>query len=178
MPGQAGFGTRASFAIKSRSWAGSGSWESYPLRVQRLLDILKSRPKTWLRDNRGLTPEEGKAAPGSRARRAPVRNRTLCRAAGVGVSKRDPPQNPDSQTKATGGFTPIAASGDLLWIAAMGGLGGSGVLCLIASFRMTEVSNLAPFNYFGILFAFVLGWVFFGEAPVERLFPIPFLKKR
>ena len=71
----------------------------------------------------------------------------------------------------TGGFTPIAATSDLLWIAAMGGLGGSGVLCLIASFRMTEASNLAPFNYFGILFAFVLGWVFFGEAPVDRLFP-------
>jgi drug/metabolite transporter (DMT)-like permease len=50
-------------------------------------------------------------------------------------------------------------------------MGGSGVLCLIASFRMTEPSNLAPFQYFGILFAFLLGWVFFGEAPVERLFP-------
>jgi len=71
----------------------------------------------------------------------------------------------------TGGFTPIAANSDLLWIAAMGGLGGSGVLCLVVSFRMTEPSNLAPFNYFGILFAFALGWIFFGEAPVERLFP-------
>jgi drug/metabolite transporter (DMT)-like permease len=71
----------------------------------------------------------------------------------------------------TSGFTTIAATSDLLWIAAMGGLGGSGVLFLIASFRMTEASNLAPFNYFGILFAFVLGWVFFGEAPVDRLFP-------
>jgi drug/metabolite transporter (DMT)-like permease len=36
---------------------------------------------------------------------------------------------------------------------------------------MTEPSNLAPFNYFGILFAFALGWIFFGEAPVERLLP-------
>jgi drug/metabolite transporter (DMT)-like permease len=71
----------------------------------------------------------------------------------------------------TGGFTPITANSDLLWIAAMGGLGGSGVLCLVVSFRMTEPSNLAPFNYFGILFAFALGWIFFGEAPVERLFP-------
>jgi drug/metabolite transporter (DMT)-like permease len=62
----------------------------------------------------------------------------------------------------TGGFTPIAANS---------GLGGSGVLCLVVSFRMTEPSNLAPFNYFGILFAFALGWVFFGESPVERLFP-------
>jgi drug/metabolite transporter (DMT)-like permease len=62
----------------------------------------------------------------------------------------------------TGGFTPIAANSDLLWIAAMGGLGGSGVLCLVVSFRMTEPSNLAPFNYFGILFAFALGWIFTG----------------
>ena len=72
---------------------------------------------------------------------------------------------------ATGGFSPIGATTDLLWICAMGGLGGVGVLCLIISFRMAEPSSLAPFQYFGILFAFVLGWVFIGEAPFERLFP-------
>jgi drug/metabolite transporter (DMT)-like permease len=71
----------------------------------------------------------------------------------------------------TEGFSPIVSAGDLAWIFAMGLMGGSGVLCLIASYRMTEPSNLAPFHYFGILFAFVLGWVFFGEAPVQRLFP-------
>jgi drug/metabolite transporter (DMT)-like permease len=53
----------------------------------------------------------------------------------------------------------------------MGMVGGSGVLCLVISFRMTEPSNLAPFNYFGILSSFVGGWVFFGEAPFDRLFP-------
>ena len=74
-------------------------------------------------------------------------------------------------TLATGGFTPIASGMDLLWIVTMGALGGSGLLCLIASFRMTEPSNLAPFNYFGIPFAFILGWLFFDEAPVGRLFP-------
>ena len=71
----------------------------------------------------------------------------------------------------TGGFSPIASAGDLMWIFAMGTLGGSGVLCLVISFRMTAPSNLAPFHYFGILFAFVLGWLFFGEAPFDRLFP-------
>lgn len=70
-----------------------------------------------------------------------------------------------------GGFSPIAATNDLLWIVAMGGLGGSAVLCLIVSYRMTEQSNLAPFSYFGIPIAFVLGWVFFDEAPVRDLFP-------
>jgi len=74
-------------------------------------------------------------------------------------------------TLATGGFTPVASATDLLWIFIMGALGGSGVLCLIVSFRMTEPSNLAPFNYFGIPFAFILGWLFFGEAPVGQLFP-------
>jgi drug/metabolite transporter (DMT)-like permease len=74
-------------------------------------------------------------------------------------------------TLVVGGFTPVASATDLAWIFVMGALGGSGVLCLIVSFRMTEPSNLAPFNYFGIPFAFVLGWLFFGEAPVGRLFP-------
>lgn len=72
---------------------------------------------------------------------------------------------------ATGGFSPIASVSDLAWIVAMGSLGGVGVLCLIISFRMAEPSDLAPFNYFGILYAFILGWVFFGEAPVDQLFP-------
>jgi drug/metabolite transporter (DMT)-like permease len=71
----------------------------------------------------------------------------------------------------TGGYSPIASATDLMWIIAMGALGGIGVLCLIVSFRMTEASDLAPFSYFGILYAFVLGWVFFDEAPVDQLFP-------
>ena len=49
--------------------------------------------------------------------------------------------------------------------------GGCAVLLLITSFRMTEQSNLAPFSYFGIPIAFVLGWVFFDEAPWSDLFP-------
>jgi drug/metabolite transporter (DMT)-like permease len=39
------------------------------------------------------------------------------------------------------------------------------------SYRMTEQSNLAPFSYFGIPMAFVLGWLFFDEAPWSDLFP-------
>ena len=58
-----------------------------------------------------------------------------------------------------------------LWIVAMGTLGGVGVLFLVVAYRMTKPSNLAPFDYFGILFAFVLGWIFFGEAPFDTLFP-------
>jgi len=69
------------------------------------------------------------------------------------------------------GFTPLASVTDFLWIVAMGAFGGTAVLCLVISYRMTEPSNLAPFNYFGIPMAFALGWLFFGETPFDDLFP-------
>lgn len=72
---------------------------------------------------------------------------------------------------AFGGFTPIHSLSDLGWIAAMGGFGGTAVLCLIVAYRMTEQSNLAPFSYFGIPIAFVLGWAFFAETPFDAMFP-------
>jgi drug/metabolite transporter (DMT)-like permease len=72
---------------------------------------------------------------------------------------------------ATGGFTPVASAADLGWIVAMGMFGGTAVLCLVVAYRMTEPSNLAPFSYFGIPMALLLGWVFFDEAPLDDLFP-------
>jgi len=71
----------------------------------------------------------------------------------------------------SGGFTPIQSTGDLGWIFLMGILGGSAVLALISAYRMTDSSNLAPFSYLGIPIAFVLGWLFYGEAPWRDLFP-------
>ncbi len=70
-----------------------------------------------------------------------------------------------------GGFTPLRSGSDLMWIAAMGGFGGSAVLMLVTAYRMADQSDLAPFSYFGIPIAFALGWVFYGEAPWEELFP-------
>jgi drug/metabolite transporter (DMT)-like permease len=70
-----------------------------------------------------------------------------------------------------GGFIPLATKTDLAWIALMGGFGGTAVLILMISFRMTEQSNLAPFSYFGIPLAFGLGWLFFNETPWSTLFP-------
>ena len=70
-----------------------------------------------------------------------------------------------------GGFTPVASANDMGWIMLMGMLGGTAVLFLVVSYRMTEQSNLAPFSYFGIPLAFVLGWFFFDEAPWSTLFP-------
>ncbi len=74
-------------------------------------------------------------------------------------------------TLATTGYVPIDSAGDWMWIAAMGLCGGAGVLCLVIAYRLTTPSNLAPFDYLGIVFAFALGFVFFSEAPFESLFP-------
>jgi drug/metabolite transporter (DMT)-like permease len=41
----------------------------------------------------------------------------------------------------------------------------------VIAYRMTEPSNLAPFNYVGIPIAFAMGWIFFGEAPIDDLMP-------
>ncbi|MEW9918083.1 DMT family transporter [Marimonas sp. MJW-29] len=71
----------------------------------------------------------------------------------------------------TGGFTPIGSMEDMLWIAAMGAFGGSAVLLLISAYRMADQSDLAPFSYFGIPIAFVLGWFFYDEAPWSELLP-------
>ena len=69
------------------------------------------------------------------------------------------------------GFNTITSATDMLGIILMGGLGGTAVLLLVMSYRMTEHSNLAPFSYFGIPLSFVLGWFFFNEVPWNTLFP-------
>ena len=74
-------------------------------------------------------------------------------------------------TLATTGYVPIASAADWAWIVAMGCFGGCGVLLLVVAYRRTSPSNLAPFDYFGIPFAFALGWIFFDEAPFGELFP-------
>ena len=71
----------------------------------------------------------------------------------------------------TSGYHPVATVVDWLWIVAMGTLGGCGVLLLVIAYRLVKPSILAPFEYFAILFAFALGWMFFGEAPFATLFP-------
>ncbi|MEM6938997.1 MAG: DMT family transporter [Pseudomonadota bacterium] len=70
-----------------------------------------------------------------------------------------------------GGFTALVRVEDLAWIFAMGMFGGSAVLLLVTAYRMAEQSDLAPFSYFGIPIAFAMGWIFFGEAPWDELFP-------
>ena len=46
---------------------------------------------------------------------------------------------------------------------------------MISAYRLARPSSLSPFEYFGIPFAFILGWFFFDEAPFGRLIPGVFL---
>ena len=46
-----------------------------------------------------------------------------------------------------------------------------GVLCLVISYRLADPSSVSVFEYFGIPVSFILGWLFFTEAPFSTLFP-------
>ena len=50
-------------------------------------------------------------------------------------------------------------------------LGGTGGILFIYAYRLMLPSKLAPFEYLGIPSSFILGWVFFKEAPIDQLFP-------
>ena len=60
---------------------------------------------------------------------------------------------------------------DLGFALLLGGFGGFGVYLLTLAYRRTPASLLAPFEYFGVLSALVIGWIVFSEWPVERIFP-------
>ena len=66
---------------------------------------------------------------------------------------------------------PIADLGDAGLFVIMGALGGTGVLSLAIAYRLADPSSVSPFEYFGIPMSFVLGWLFFAEAPFDDLFP-------
>lgn len=65
----------------------------------------------------------------------------------------------------------IASASDVGLIVMMGALGGTGVMCLVIAYRLADPSSVSPFEYFGIPVSFVLGWLFFAEAPFDDLFP-------
>lgn len=75
----------------------------------------------------------------------------------------------------TGGYQAVDSASDWFLLLAMGLVGGCAVLSLITAYRLAKPSSLSPFEYFGIPFAFVLGWIFFGEAPFDTLIPGVFL---
>ncbi len=70
-----------------------------------------------------------------------------------------------------GEYVPLESTTDLGLFALLGIMGGIGVLSIVVSYRLVDPSSLAPFEYFGIPISFILGFVFFGEAPFSTLFP-------
>ena len=74
-----------------------------------------------------------------------------------------------------GGFVQIGTLEDWIWLAGMGMAGGIAAYFLISAYRLVEPSSLSPFEYFGILFSYCLGWIFFSETPFDRLIPGVFL---
>ncbi|MDB2324487.1 DMT family transporter [Alphaproteobacteria bacterium] len=65
----------------------------------------------------------------------------------------------------------IASQADMGLLLAMGVFGGTGIMCLVTAYRLTDPASISPFEYFGIPISFTLGWVVFGEAPFDDLFP-------
>ena len=75
----------------------------------------------------------------------------------------------------TTGYQEVTVAGDWILLLAMGLVGGCAVLALINAYRLTKPASLSPYEYFGIPFSFILGWMFFDEAPFEKLIPGVFL---
>ncbi len=75
----------------------------------------------------------------------------------------------------TGGFAPVIGSADWAWLAMMGCVGGLAAFFMTSANRMADPSSLSPFQYFGIPSSFLLGWMFFSEAPFDDLIPGVFL---
>ena len=60
---------------------------------------------------------------------------------------------------------------DIFILLLMGIAGGTGTLLLIYGSRRAELSKIMPFDYIEIFFALILGWIFFREWPVDKIFP-------
>ncbi len=70
-----------------------------------------------------------------------------------------------------GDISPISSLKQASMIFLMSVVGGTGILLMMVAYRTAPTSALAPFGYFAIITALVFGWIFFGEFPVDKLFP-------
>ena len=71
----------------------------------------------------------------------------------------------------TSGHVEIKSVQDFLLMTLTGILGGTAAILFIYSYRLISASKMASFEYFGIPSSFILGWLFFKEAPWSQLFP-------
>ena len=71
----------------------------------------------------------------------------------------------------TTGHTEIKSTQDFFLMTLTGILGGTAAILFIYAYRLISASKMASFEYFGIPSSFILGWLFFNEAPWEQLFP-------
>ena len=71
----------------------------------------------------------------------------------------------------TSGHVEIKNIQDFFLMTLTGILGGTAAILFIYSYRLISASKMASFEYLGIPSSFVLGWLFFKEAPWQQLFP-------
>ena len=71
----------------------------------------------------------------------------------------------------TSGHVEIKNIQDFFLMTLTGILGGTAAILFIYSYRLISASKMASFEYLGIPSSFVLGWIFFNEAPWAQLFP-------
>ena len=71
----------------------------------------------------------------------------------------------------TTGHMEIESSKDFWLMMLTGILGGTAAILFIYSYRLIAASKIASFEYLGIPSSFILGWIFFNEAPWDQLFP-------
>ena len=71
----------------------------------------------------------------------------------------------------TTGHVEIKSIEDFFLMTLTGILGGTAAILFIYSYRLISASKMASFEYLGIPSSFILGWIFFKEAPWEQLFP-------
>ena len=71
----------------------------------------------------------------------------------------------------TTGHVDIKNFKDFILMTMTGVLGGTAAILFIYSYRLISASKIASFEYLGIPSSFILGWIFFNEAPWSQLFP-------
>ncbi|MFT4149384.1 MAG: DMT family transporter [Paracoccaceae bacterium] len=63
----------------------------------------------------------------------------------------------------------VPTGGEAVLLVGAGLLGGVGQILLTSSYREADASLVAPFDYSSMLFALLLGWFVFGDAPTPTM---------